>query len=194
MKKERLEAFSDAVVAIIMTILVLGIKIPDGYTLSSLWELKEFFITYILSFFLLGVTWHNHHHMLQIADRINGKVLWMNTLLLFSMSLLPFVTSWVGMHFDKSVPQIFYGIIFLMFNCSYALVTNSILEANGKTSCVYLALYGDRKIVASIVINIIAILLGFIYPPLVIIGCFIVTLIWFVPNRRVEKMYENKQE
>lgn len=194
MEKGRLESFTDAVIAIVMTILILGIGIPKGNTLHDLWQLKEHFVAYILTFFLLGVTWHNHHHMFQISEKINGRVLWMNTFMLFGMSFLPFATNWVGANLAAFVPELFYGIAFLIFNIGYALVAWAIIDANGEDSCVYEALKGDKKIIFSLIINIIAILLVFIYPPLTIVGCFMVTLIWVRPNKRVEDLLKNYED
>lgn len=189
MNKGRTEAFTDAIIAILMTILVLGIKTPDKATLSALWSLKEVFITYALSFFILGITWHNHHHMFQIAEKINGKVIWMNTLMLFFLSLFPFATNWLGQNPMAKVPEILYGVVFFTADFGYFLLQNALIKANGENSKIYNTLGKDKKVLTTLGINLLAIILGFIYPPLVFFVSVIILLIWFIPERRIERNY-----
>ncbi|MGL5416729.1 MAG: TMEM175 family protein [Clostridium sp.] len=188
MKKSRVEAFTDGVVAIIITILVLGVKIPDGHSLSDLWNLREVFFAYALSFFLIATLWNNYHHMFQIADKIDGKVMWVNTVMLFFLSLVPFATAWVGQNLGQLVPEITYGVVFLLIDLSYFLVATTLVKVNGKDSKAYKALHNEKKVYITLVINIISIILGFVYPPLVMVLCFTIILLWFVPNKKVEKL------
>ncbi|MGL5633464.1 MAG: TMEM175 family protein [Sarcina sp.] len=189
MNKSRTEALTDGVIAIIMTLLVLGLKIPSGSSFKDLWDLKESFATYIISFFVLGITWHNHHHMFQLADKVNGRVIWMNTLLLFSLSLMPFATNWVGLHLTSLAPEIFYGIVFLMTDFCYFLLNHTLVKTNGPDSKIYKALHNDKKIYLTLAINILGIIAGLFYPPLVMVISFLILLIWFVPNKLVEQNY-----
>ncbi|MGL5615956.1 MAG: TMEM175 family protein [Sarcina sp.] len=189
MNKSRTEALTDGVIAIIMTLLVLGLKIPTGDSFRDLWALKESFATYIISFFLIGITWHNHHHMFQLAEKVNGRVIWMNTLLLFSLSLFPFATNWVGVHLTSLVPEICYGVVFLLTDFCYFLLNQTLVLSNGPDSKIYKALYKDKKIPLTLAINVLAIIAGFFYPPLVIIISFFILIIWFIPNKLVEKNY-----
>lgn len=190
MTKGRIEAFTDAVIAIIMTILVLEIKAPETASLSGIFDLRHKLFAYILSFLLLAVTWNNHHHMFQIAEKINGKVLWGNTFMLFWMSLIPIATAWVGEHLYSFAPEMTYGVIFLMFNFGYSVLTHVLIEANGPDSKIYQTLKGDKKIYVSITLNLLALVAGFFQPILVIIGCFTIPFIWFVPNKRIERLYQ----
>ncbi|MGL4452838.1 MAG: TMEM175 family protein [Sarcina sp.] len=189
MNKSRTEALTDGVIAIIMTLLVLGLKIPSGNSFADLWNLKESFATYIISFFMIGITWHNHHHMFQLADKVDGKVIWMNTLLLFSLSLLPFATNWVGLNLTSLAPEVFYGVIFLLADFCYFLLNHTLVKTNGPDSKIYKALYKDKKIPITLTINILAIIAGFFYLPLVIIISFFILFIWFIPNKLAESHY-----
>ncbi|MGL5416258.1 MAG: TMEM175 family protein [Clostridium sp.] len=188
MKKSRVEAFTDGVVAIIITILVLGVKIPDGHSLKDLWGLREVFATYALSFFLIATLWNNYHHMFQIADKIDGKVMWVNTVMLFFMSLVPFATAWVGQNLTQLVPEITYGVVFLFLDLSYWIVATTLVKVNGKESRAYKALHREKKVYITLSINVISIIAGFIYPPLVLILCFSIILLWFIPNKKVENL------
>ncbi|MHC9532978.1 TMEM175 family protein [Dellaglioa sp. BT-FLS60] len=192
MSKNRVEAFTDAVVAIIMTIMVLELKAPEGSKFSDLIPLQSTFLAYILSFFLIGVTWNNHHHMFQIADKINGRVLLANTSFMFVMSFMPFATSWVGEHYDKFAPAFLYGFIFLLFNIMYIVLTYELIRANGPESNLAKAIKGDKKNWISLSFSIGGLLSAFIRPELVLFFCFMVPLIWLRPNRLIENFYQDK--
>ncbi|WP_409022266.1 TMEM175 family protein [Dellaglioa sp. P0083] len=192
MSKGRVEAFTDAVVAIIMTIMVLELKAPEGDTFSDLIPLQSTFLAYVLSFFLIGVTWNNHHHMFQLADKINGRVLIVNTGFMFVMSFMPFATSWVGEHYNKFAPAFLYGLVFLLFNIMYVVLTNELLRANGPESNLAKAIKNDNKTWVSLSFSLIGLMSVFIKPELVLIFCLIVPSIWFIPNRLIENFYKDK--
>lgn len=189
MQKGRLEAYTDAVLAILMTILILGIKIPDEPTFEALFEIKEQLFAYILSFLLFTVYWNNHHHMFQLAEKINGKVMWANSFWLFFLSLIPAATSWVGTFMGGFAPEITYGVLFMLVSISYFFLNHILASAGGVDSAVYKAIEHDWKVPVTLVINGISLGLAFINPVLTFVGCYVVIIIWFIPNRRVEKFF-----
>lgn len=189
MQKGRLEAYTDAVLAILMTILILGIKIPDEPTFDALFKIKEQIFAYVLSFLLFTVYWNNHHHMFQLAKKINGKVMWANSFWLFFLSLIPAATNWVGTFMGGFAPELTYGIIFMLVSISYFILNHILAAANGRDSMVYKAIEHDRKVPVTLVINCISLGAAFINPMLTLIGCYVVIIIWFIPNRRVEKLF-----
>jgi uncharacterized membrane protein len=182
----RLEAFSDGVIAILITIMVLELKVPSGATLSALSEVRGVFLTYVLSFVFLGIYWTNHHHLLHMADRIDGRILWANLHLLFWLSLIPFATAWLGRAGIASMPTAIYGGIFLASAVAYTLLQASIIALQGPESKLKAAIQSDRKGKISLASYAAAIPMAF-YEPRVSLGLYVfVALIWLVPDRRLE--------
>ena len=187
MGKGRLEAFSDAVLAIIMTIMVLEMKAPHGDSLASLKPLMPVFISYVLSFVYIGIYWNNHHHMLHAAKYVNGRSLWANTHLLFWLSLIPFVTGWMGENNFSTLPVVFYGIVLLMAGVAYYFLAHSLAGLHGKNSTLAEAFGNDWKGILSVVSYAVGIGLSFIRPWLGMLIYATVAIIWFIPDTRIEK-------
>ncbi len=186
MGKGRMEAFSDAVMAIIMTIMVLELRAPRGTELAALSSLVPQFLCYALSFVFLGIYWSNHHHLLQATKHVGGRVLWANLHLLFWLSLIPFATSWVGENHIAAWPVALYGVILLLAAVAYFILARSLIALHGADSVVATALGRDFKGKASIAIYAAAIPLAFVstWPAF---GLYVVVaLIWLVPDRRIE--------
>ncbi len=186
MNKNRIEAFSDGVLAIIITIMILEIKAPERATLASLLPLIPVFLSYVLSFIYVGIYWNNHHHMFQAVKKIDGSVLWYNILLLFWLSLIPFATSWIGNQNFDTIPMACYGFILLMCAISYTLLQNKIIKLEGKESVLYQAINKDKKGKISLACYISAIPLAFISPIISGILYVLVALMWIVPDKRIE--------
>jgi len=191
--KTRLEAFSDGVVAILITIMVLELKVPEGAGWRSLAPLLPIFLTYVLSFVFLGIYWNNHHHMLHAAERINGKVLWANLHLLFWLSLVPFVTGWMGANHYEPVPTAVYGGVLLMAAVSYTVLKNVLIAAQGRGSRLAAALGGDTKGRVSLALYLAAIPLAFVKEYLADALFVVVALIWLVPDPRLEPPLERER-
>jgi uncharacterized membrane protein len=187
MTKGRMEAFSDGVLAIIITIMVLEMKVPHGSNLGALKPIIPVFISYVLSFVHLGIYWNNHHHMLHAAHKINGTVLWANTHLLFWLSLIPFVTGWMGENNFTTIPVALYGAVLFMAGVSYYLLAHCLTNLHGKNSEFADALGNDRKGKASVIIYAIGIAFCFINPLLGLSSYFLVAVMWFIPDKRFEK-------
>lgn len=187
MKTNRLEAFSDGVLAIIITIMVLELKAPEEITLSSLIPLAPAFISYLVSFIYLGIYWNNHHHLLHITEKVNGKILWANLHLLFWLSLIPFATSWVGEHHINSVPVAFYGFILLMSAIAYFILQGTIITHHNEDFVLRKAIGKDIKGKLSIAFYITGVLVSFINPWIAIICYLIVAIMWIIPDKRIEE-------
>ncbi|WP_255547533.1 TMEM175 family protein [Mucilaginibacter sp. dw_454] len=188
MGKGRLEAFSDGVIAIIITIMVLEMKVPHGYELSDLKELWPVFLNYIISFIYVGIYWNNHHHMLHAVRSINGSVLWANTHLLFWLSMVPFVTDWMGeSSFSKLWPVVMYGVVLLMNSIAYAILVVVLLKHEGQTSPLAIAVGNDQKGKISIFFYVIGIACAWISPYISFAFYVLVALMWLIPDRRIEK-------
>jgi len=187
MGKGRLEAFSDGVLAIIITIMVLEIRVPHGNTLADLKPLLPVFMSYVLSFVYIGIYWNNHHHMMHVAHKVNGTILWTNIHLLFWLSLVPFATAWMGENHFTTWPVVLYGIILLMASIAYFFLAHSLSSHHGKDSTLAIAIGKDRKGIISSVIYVIGIGLSFLHPYLGFAMYVVVAAIWFVPDRRIEK-------
>ena len=187
MGKNRLEAFSDGVLAIIITIMVLELKVPHGADWQTLQTLIPVFFSYVLSFIYVGIYWNNHHHLLHAVKHVSGGVLWANLHLLFWLSLLPFVTGWMGENHFAPLPVALYGGVLLMAGVAYWILVHCIIAAEGKDSLLAKAVGKDRKGVISVVIYAVAIPFSFfsIYPAL--IGYLSTAFIWLIPDRRIEK-------
>lgn len=192
MKTSRLEAFSDGVIAIIITIMVLELRAPAGEAASfdELAPLLPVFLSYVLSFLYVGIYWNNHHHMLSATDRINGGILWANLHLLFWLSLFPFVTAWTGEHRFAEVPTVLYGVVLLMASIAYFILQRSIIVHNGRTSKLAQAIGRDAKGKLSTIAYALGIALAFINS-WVANGVFLlVALMWLVPDSRIENRIE----
>ncbi len=188
MHKARLEAFSDGVLAIIITIMVLDLHIPRGQELSALLPLLPVFLCYVLSFVYVGIYWNNHHHMLHAAKRVSGGVLWANLHLLFWLSLFPFVTGWMGENSFAAIPTALYGGVLLMAATAYWILARALIAAEGAESVLARAIGRDRKGVLSIALYAVAIPLAFV-GRWVALGIFVlVALMWLVPDRRIERV------
>lgn len=186
MTKNRLEAFSDGVIAIIITILVLELKIPHGTDFSVLRPLVPVFLTYILSFVYLSIYWNNHHHMLHTVTKVNGRILWANLHLLFWMSLVPFTTGWMGENHFAAEPTALYGVVLLMAAVAYTILQAEIVRHHGPTSVLASAVGRDLKGKISIVAYIAAIGLAFVDQRISDALYILVALLWLVPDKRIE--------
>lgn len=186
--KGRLEAFSDGVIAIIITIMVLELKVPEGHDLQSLKPMIPVFINYIVSFIYVGIYWNNHHHMFHVVRSINGGILWANLHLLFWLSMVPFVTSWMGEnHFITTWPVAMYGFVLLMNALAYSLLVIKLLQHEGEGSVLATALGKDWKGKISICCYVIAIAFAWINTWISFGLYVLVACIWFIPDKRIEK-------
>lgn len=194
MGKGRLEAFSDGVFAIIITIMVLEMKVPDGNDLHALLSLKFVFLSYVLSFTNVAIYWNNHHHMLHAAHKVTGSVLWSNIHLLFWISLFPFCTAWMGENNFSLCPVALYGVVLIMAGIAYNMLAHCLANVHGKDSELAKALGNDRKGKISVIIYAIAIGLCFIHPLIAAALYALVAAIWFIPDRRFEKNSAQKSD
>jgi len=187
MTRGRLEAFSDAVIAIVMTIMVLELVPPHGATLEDLVPLAPIFLAYVLSFANLAIYWNNHHHLLQAARTVSGRVLWANMFLLFWLSLIPFATAWMGETSFATIPMVIYGLILLMAAFAYGFLVRALRAAPGQTDTLATALANDRKGALSPIIYALAIPIAFV-APLASFGLYwFVAAMWIVPDPRIER-------
>ena len=187
MNKTRLEAFSDGVIAILITILVLELRAPHGTDLAALQPLAPVFLTYVLSFVMLGIYWNNHHHLLHAADGISGGVLWANLHLLFWLSLIPFMTGWMGENHFAAMPTAGYGMVLLAAAVAYTILVRAIIAHEGSRSRLGTAVGRDVKGYISLAIYITAIVSTLVHPGIAQALYVVVALIWLVPDRRIEK-------
>jgi uncharacterized membrane protein len=187
MGKGRLEAFSDGVVAIIITIMVLELKVPHGADWAALSALSPVFLSYVLSFVYVGIYWNNHHHLFQAVHKVNGRILWANLHLLFWLSLTPFVTGWMGENHFAPLPVALYGVNLFMAAISYTILVRALLAHHGPDSTLARAIGKDFKGYISLAIYFSAILLSFVYSWIGFALYVLVAIIWFVPDRRIEK-------
>jgi len=187
MTKGRLEAFSDGVLAIIITIMVLELKVPEGSDWESLKPLMPKFLAYIFSFIYVGIYWNNHHHLFQVVKNVNGKILWANLHLLFWLSLMPVATEWIGeTHFAKN-PVATYGICLVMCAIAYTIMENLAIKNEGEHSQLKEAISSKFKEYISVVFYVLGIATSFFYPYIAIAFYYLVALIWLIPDRRIEK-------
>jgi uncharacterized membrane protein len=187
MGKGRLEAFSDGVLAIIITIMVLELRAPHGTELAALHPLLPVLLSYVLSFVFLGIYWNNHHHMLYCTHRVNGAILWANLHLLFWLSLVPFVTAWMGENPLAPIPTALYGLIFLMAGLAYLILQKQILRAEGPRSVLATALGDDTKGKLSPLLCVLGIGVAFARPAIALVLYLLVALLWLIPDRRIER-------
>ena len=188
MGKARLEAFSDGVIAVIITIMVLEMKVPHDSDLAALMPLVPVFLSYVLSFIYVAIYWNNHHHMLHAVQHVNGRVLWANLHLLFWLSLIPFVTGWMGENEFAASPVALYGAVMLFAAIAYFILTRALLALHGSKSVLAAALGRDFKGKVSIVIYLVAISLAFLNSWLAGTLYVLVAVMWLVPDRRIEKI------
>ncbi|MBS1768739.1 MAG: DUF1211 domain-containing protein [Acidobacteria bacterium] len=194
MGKNRLEAFSDGVIAIIITIMVLELKVPHGDSIETLVPLVPAFLSYVLSFVYVGIYWNNHHHMLHTATRVTGGVLWANLHFLFWLSLFPFVTGWMGENHFGALPSALYGCVLLAAAIAYVILQNAIIRAQGEDSTLKAAIGGDWKGKVSPVMYAAGIVASFFVPWMAQALYVAVALIWLVPDRRIERSLTNMDE
>ncbi|HZI47296.1 MAG TPA: TMEM175 family protein [Pyrinomonadaceae bacterium] len=187
MSRSRMEAFSDGVIAIIITIMVLELRVPIGASLSALRPLTPVFLSYILSFVLVGIYWSNHHHLFQVVERVSGGVLWANLHLLFWLSLIPFATAWMGENHFAAVPVAAYGVVLVFAAIAYFILTRTLLRIHTPDSTLATALGRDFKGKVSILIYLAAISLAFVRSWLAAALYVLVEIVWLVPDRRIEK-------
>ena len=187
MSKGRLEAFSDGVIAIIITIMVLEMKVPHGTDWAALRPLIPVFLSYVLSFTFVGIYWNNHHHLLHVARQVNGRILWANLHLLFWLSLIPFVTGWMGENHFAALPVALYGTVLLLAGFAYYLLAHALIAHHGKNSTIATALGRDFKGKISLVIYAVAISLAFANAWIACTLYVLVAVMWLIPDRRIEK-------
>ena len=188
MEKNRLEAFSDGVLAIVITIMVLELKVPHGDQIEAIKSLIPAFCSYVLSFIYLGIYWNNHHHMLHTVKKVTGSILWANLHLLFWLSLVPFTTAWMGENKFSAMPVAFYGAVLTMAAIAYFILQGLIIASHGKDSVLKKAIGRDVKGKVSLLLHLIAIVASFWFQ-FVSLGLYsLVALIWLVPDKRIEKV------
>lgn len=190
MNKTRLEAFSDGVIAIIITIMVLEIKVPHGDTLSALIPLIPVLMSYVLSFIYIGIYWNNHHHFMHMVHHIDGRVLWANLHLLFWLSLIPFATGWIGENHIAPLPVAVYGFILLMAGIAYGILTKIVLTVKGQNPQLAQAVGSGVKEKLSVLIYLTAIPIAFINQWISVVIYIIVAIMWLQPDRRIEKLLD----
>jgi uncharacterized membrane protein len=196
MEKGRLEAFSDGVIAVIITIMVLELKVDHvhGADLTALMHLLPEFLSYVLSFIYVGIYWNNHHHMLQVAERTNGAILWANLHLLFWLSLVPFTTAWMGNNPQAPVPTALYGVVLLMAGMAYLVLQKSIIREHGSDSLLAKAMGRDLKGGLSLVLYLSAIGLAFVNTWISDVLYATAALLWLVPDRRIERAVASQKQ
>ena len=188
MGKGRLEAFSDGVLALIITIMVLEMKVPHGDDLAALKPLFPVFLSYILSFIYIGIYWNNHHHLMHAAHKINGKVMWANNHLLFWLSLMPFTSGWMGENHFTALPTALFGFVLMMVGMAYYILAQCLVSLHGADSILGKAVGNDVKGKISVVIYAVAIIMSR-FNGKASLGLYaLVAIIWFIPDRRIEKI------
>jgi uncharacterized membrane protein len=194
MDKRRLEAFSDGVIAIIITIMVLEMKAPHGTDLASLYPMLSVFLSYVLSFVYLGIYWNNHHHMLHVTELVSGGILWANLHLLFWLSLIPFVTGWMGENHFAPAPTAVYGVVLFMAAIAYLLLQRTIISKHGQDSLLAVAIGKDYKGKLSPALYLIAIPSAFLHQWIAGAIYVLVALIWLVPDKRIERALSDSRK
>jgi uncharacterized membrane protein len=188
MTSGRLEAFTDGVIAIVITIMVLEIKVPEGSGFAALRALTPIFLAYVLSYVNVGIFWNNHHHMLHATERVDGNVLWANLLLLFWISLMPFAIRWMNEAHYRALPTAAYGVTLMMAAVAYVLLERTIVACNGSRSTLARAVGRDKKGKLSVAMYAVSIPLAFLRPWIAITIYVLVALMWLVPDRRIESV------
>ena len=190
MKTNRLEAFSDGVMAIIITIMVLELKAPEEVTFHALISEIPIFVSYLISFIYIGIYWNNHHHLFQITEKVNGKILWANLHLLFWLSLIPFATSWIGENHDAATPVAIYGVVLLMSAIAFFILQGAIIRFHDKDFALRKAIGKDFKGKLSLILYGVGLLLSFVNTWFAIACYVFVAIMWFIPDKRIEKNIE----
>ena len=192
MKTGRLEAFSDGVLAIVITIMVLEMKAPEDTTLQGLIAVAPVFVSYLLSFIYLGIYWNNHHHLMQVTQKVNGKILWANLHLLFWLSLIPFATSWLGEqgHYYEALPVAVYGFVLLMSAVAYFILERVLVTYHDHNSALSKLCTNGAKEYASLTLYLLAVALAYVNTWISIAAYIVVALIWLVPDRKLEALME----
>jgi len=189
--KSRLEAFSDGVLAIVLTIMVLEMKVPHSPAIEALWPLFGVFLSYLLSFIYVGIYWSNHHHLLHTVHKVTGGILWANLHLLFWLSLVPFVTGWMGENHFAAAPTALYGLVLLLSGLAFKILAWTILAAHGEDSLLARALgNNDWKTNVSLAIYVLAVAVAFWHPATARVLYAAVALLWLVPDRRIERLFD----
>ena len=194
MKRNRLEAFSDGVIAILITIMVLEFKVPNGTDLFDILPLLPIFLSYILSFIYIGIYWNNHHHLIHTVQKVSGSILWANMHLLFWLSLLPFATAFLGQNYLAKIPIIIYDFVLLMAGLAYFILTKAILKTSGKDSLLSKEIGKDYKGKLSVIICFSAIPLAFVSNLISLSMTIVLAVIWLIPDKRIEKILEEIDE
>lgn len=192
MHKGRLEAFSDGVIAIIITIMVLELKVPHGGTFEDILPLLPVFLSYVLSFIYVGIYWNNHHHLFQAVKKVNGKVLWMNLHLLFWLSLVPFVTAWAGENHFPSLPVALYGFVLLFAGIAYHILSSTLVRHHGQDSVLAKAIGKDFKGILSMIFYLIAMPIAFWNTSLAMAIYVFVAIVWLIPDTRIENILKSE--
>lgn len=187
MSKGRLEAFSDGVFAVIITIMVLEMKVPGHTTFAALRSVFPVFLTYVISFVYVGIYWNNHHHLLYASERVTGGILWANLHLLFWLSLVPFATAWVGVDVNAPTPIALYGAVLLCAGVAYYILEQLLIRRHGQDSTLAMAVGNDHKGLMSVACYAIAIPLAFAHPRVACCLYVLVAVMWLIPDRRIEK-------
>ncbi len=190
MTKGRLEAFTDAVIAIVMTIMVLDLRAPGGHGFSDLRSLAPKFLVYALSFTFLAIYWNNHHHLMQVVQRIDGRVLWANMGLLFSLSLTPAATAWLGKYPNDTAPVAVYGLVLLLSAIAYFVLTRALLLLHPPESALAVAIGSDRKGKFSAIAYVVGVGVAFLVPWVAVAIYVAVAVVWLVPDRRITRVIE----
>jgi uncharacterized membrane protein len=191
MSKGRLEAFSDGVIAVVITIMVLELNVPHGTDFTALQPLIPVLLSYVLSFILIGIYWNNHHHMLHATEHVNGRILWANLHLLFWLSLIPFTTAWMGENSFAPLPTAIYGFVLIMCAAAYTVLQNTIVAHHGPNSALARAVGHDRKGHISLACYVAAVPLAFVHQGISLALYIFVAMIWLIPDRRIEStLYE----
>jgi uncharacterized membrane protein len=193
MRSERLSAFSDGVIAILITIMVLELRVPHGSDWRALSDLLPIFLVYVLSFVLIAIYWNNHHHMLYITDRVTGGILWANLHLLFWLSLMPFVTGWMGENHFAALPTALYGFVLLFAGIAYYLLEQAIIRSQGPESRLKAAVGNDFKGKISLLIYLVAIPLAFVHQLISDALYVAVALMWLIPDKRIEQRFGTEE-
>jgi len=187
MSKSRLEAFSDGVFAVIITIMVLNMNVPRGADLAALKSVLPVFLCYVLSYLYVGIYWNNHHHLLHASEHVTGGILWANLILLFCLSLAPFTTAWMGENHYAPLPVATYGVMLLLAGIAYFVLTKSLVAHHGRESKLAKSIGNDWKGMVSVVAYLVAIPIAFLKPWLACVLYTFVALMWLLPDRRIEK-------
>ncbi|WP_086477553.1 TMEM175 family protein [Arenibacter amylolyticus] len=187
MKTGRLEAFSDGVLAIIITIMVLEMKVPQGTDMYALLPVLPVFLTYLGSFIYLGIYWNNHHHLLQATNKVNGSILWANLNLLFWLSLFPFVTGWMGENHFQQNPVALYGIVLLLAAIAYKILSHYVIKSEGRESVIGKVLQNNKKEYVSMALYASGVVLAFVEPIISVAIYIFMAIYWIIPDRRIEK-------